>query len=199
MFGFRNNGAVPPKVYSGNEGYKHVERLFHSSRSIDIITPYIGIQYAKMLYGLAGSGKRIRIIIAKGQDSNSAAISYLGPKVHSNIQYSLASAVSFIAFVLLYLMGLPYEAFILLLLFLLFTFLALRRAPQNRNIYVRYAPGFVHEKIYIGDNEAITGSANLTYSGMHKNTEYLEVIRDSDRIEALEKHFNTLWNGSSNI
>ena len=199
MFGFRKNRAAPPKAYSGNEGYKHVERLFRSSRSIDIITPYIGIQYAKMLYSLAGSGKRIRIIITKGQDSNSAAISYLRPKVRSNIRYSLASAVSFIAFVLLYLVSLQYEAIMLLLLFLLFTFLALRRAPSNRSISVKYAPGFVHEKIYIGDSEAITGSANLTYSGMHKNTEYLEVIRDSDRIDALEKHFSTLWNGSSNI
>ncbi len=199
MFGFRKNRAASPRAYSGNEGYKHVERLFRSSRSIDIITPYIGIQYAKMLYGLAGSGKRIRLIISKGQDSNSVAIGYLGPRVRSNMGYSLASAASFMAFVLLYIVNMPYEASILLLLFLLFTFLALRRAPRNRNIYVRYAPGFVHEKIYIGDSEAITGSANLTYSGMHKNTEYLEVIRDSNRIDALERHFNTLWNGSSNI
>ncbi|MGC8538145.1 MAG: phospholipase D family protein [Candidatus Micrarchaeia archaeon] len=199
MFGLHRNKAVPTKAYSGTQSYIHVERLLRSSRRIDIITPYIGIQYAKMLYSLAASGKSIRIIVAKGQDSNSNAISYLLPKARSNIKYPLASAASFFAFVLLYLVGLPYEAFVLLLSFLLLTLLALMGPRRNLNISVKYAPGFVHEKIYIGDSEAIIGSANLTYSGMHKNTEYLEVIRDNDRIAALEKHFNKLWDSSNNI
>ena len=39
------------------------------------------------------------------------------------------------------------------------------------------------------------GSANLTYSGMHKNIEHIEVIKEGDRIAELEKHFRQLWTG----
>jgi len=63
------------------------------------------------------------------------------------------------------------------------------------NIEVRVSGGpFVHEKIYIGSDTAITGSANLTYSGMHRNIEHIEITHDPERIAELGRHFNGLWN-----
>ncbi|MEM0149705.1 MAG: phospholipase D family protein [Candidatus Micrarchaeaceae archaeon] len=185
--------------YSGSNGYKYVEHLIKNSKSIDIITPYLGIYYAKMLADFSGKGKRIRVIIAEGQNANLDAIRYLKRKVRSNIRYAVISAVSFLLFAALYLYKLPYESIVFLAIFALTAVLASRKRPNKGSINVRYSPGFVHEKIYVGDRKAITGSANLTYSGMHKNTEYLEIISDAGKADALEKHFNTLWNSSRNI
>ena len=198
-FGFHSREVLQSKSYSGNSSYKYVEHLFKTSKSIDIITPYLGLYYARMLVDFAGKGKRIRAIIASGQDTNSETIRYLKHNVRGNIGYAGIAAVSFLLFIALYLYGLPYESIIFLAIFLLTAVLASRRGPTKGIITVRYAPMFVHEKIYVGDSKAITGSANLTYSGMHKNTEYLEIIGDANKAKALGKHFNTLWNSSRNV
>jgi phosphatidylserine/phosphatidylglycerophosphate/cardiolipin synthase-like enzyme len=52
---------------------------------------------------------------------------------------------------------------------------------------------FVHEKLYISNGTAVIGSANLTYSGMHKNIEHVEVIRNGKEVDALKRHFEELW------
>ncbi|EQD48311.1 hypothetical protein B2A_08021 [mine drainage metagenome] len=200
MLGFNRNIGSPSKSYSGSESYKYVERLLRSSRSIDIVTPYIGAYYAKALVRHAASGKRIRVIIANGQAVNSEATSYVKSAVSGSRRYTHISVLSFLAFILSYLYGLQYLSLIFLLVFLFFLASALKRIPKKKlDIAVRYAQGFVHEKMYIGDSEAITGSANLTYSGMHKNIEHLEITMDAGKISDLEKHFNALWGNSSNI
>ncbi len=196
--GFFKRGTRQSISYSGTESYRYVESLFRASKGIDIITPYMGVGYAKLLASHAKQGKRIRIILAKGQASNSAAIQYLRPGVHARRISIALSAISFFAFLLAYMYGMPYTSVLFLFAFLGFTVLALAGKNRSLPIEVRYAPGFVHEKIYIGDKEAIAGSANLTYSGMHKNTEYIEIIKDAGKISGLEKHFNMLWHGSSN-
>jgi phosphatidylserine/phosphatidylglycerophosphate/cardiolipin synthase-like enzyme len=53
---------------------------------------------------------------------------------------------------------------------------------------------FVHEKLYISNGTAVTGSANLTYSGMHKNIEHVELTRDVKEVSELTRHFEELWN-----
>ena len=52
---------------------------------------------------------------------------------------------------------------------------------------------FVHAKMYIGDAEAIRGSANLTFKGMHKNIEHIELTSDPVQIKELEKQFWRIW------
>ncbi len=64
----------------------------------------------------------------------------------------------------------------------------------DSNLKVKVAKGkFVHEKVYIGNDIAIVGSANLTYNGMHKNVEHIDVIKDDARIRQLREHFESLW------
>jgi phosphatidylserine/phosphatidylglycerophosphate/cardiolipin synthase-like enzyme len=52
---------------------------------------------------------------------------------------------------------------------------------------------FIHEKLYISDTIAITGSANLTYSGMHRNIESINITKNLEEVERLKKHFDRLW------
>ena len=52
---------------------------------------------------------------------------------------------------------------------------------------------FIHEKLYISDDNAIVGSANLTYAGMHKNIEHIELINEQDKVNQLSEHFDELW------
>ena len=65
--------------------------------------------------------------------------------------------------------------------------------PKGSKVELRKPKGFVHAKFYIGDNEAIQGSANLTYNGMHKNLENISIIRNERDIEKLRKEFYKIW------
>jgi hypothetical protein len=53
---------------------------------------------------------------------------------------------------------------------------------------------FIHSKIYIVDkNKAISGSANLTYSGLNKNIESLSIAETKDEVERIETDFMRVW------
>ncbi len=55
-------------------------------------------------------------------------------------------------------------------------------------------PTFVHAKIYIADNErAISGSANLTYSGLHSNVESLSIAETKEEVQQIEMEFRRIW------
>ena len=50
--------------------------------------------------------------------------------------------------------------------------------------------------MYIAEHAAATGSANLTYSGMHRNVEHLSMTYSHDEIRRLEKQFWRLWDAA---
>lgn len=53
---------------------------------------------------------------------------------------------------------------------------------------------FVHSKIYIVDNtHAISGSANLTYSGLNSNVESLSIAETKDELQQIENDFMRIW------
>lgn len=53
---------------------------------------------------------------------------------------------------------------------------------------------FIHSKIYIVDKQyAISGSANLTYSGLNSNVESLNIAENIDEVQRLEMDFMRLW------
>jgi phosphatidylserine/phosphatidylglycerophosphate/cardiolipin synthase-like enzyme len=63
----------------------------------------------------------------------------------------------------------------------------------NRNISMVMPKRFVHAKMYISENEAISGSANLTYRGMHRNVEMLEIMHDKESVESMSSTFWKMW------
>ncbi|MCW3984742.1 MAG: phospholipase D family protein [Candidatus Bathyarchaeota archaeon] len=53
---------------------------------------------------------------------------------------------------------------------------------------------FVHAKIYLSDKRhAISGSANLTYSGLNSNVETLSIAETEEEVQRIERDFMSLW------
>jgi len=88
-----------------------------------------------------------------------------------------------------------YTTAILAAILLILVLLAYRKYRKtDSNIKVKVTKDkFVHEKLYIGSDMAIVGSANLTFNGMHRNVEHIDIIRSKDQIDRLKTHFESLW------
>ncbi|MGC8647509.1 MAG: phospholipase D-like domain-containing protein [Candidatus Micrarchaeia archaeon] len=168
--------------YSGSNTFKYIDKLIRRSKSLLIISPFIGNYYAEML---AKSGKRALVITS---DDTLRKVKALR-KGRRNYAKVVAYFVVLDALIF-YLHMLAFGIAVLLILIAI-VFLAIY---SKANIVVKSTGKmFVHEKMYIGDKEAIIGSANLTFSGTHRNIEHIEIIDDMQRIEELRRHFYDLW------
>ncbi|MDE1865924.1 MAG: hypothetical protein KGH94_04790 [Candidatus Micrarchaeota archaeon] len=184
--------------YSGSDSYRHVEPLlFDRGKELLIISPYIGMRYARKLVGI-GRRKRIKIVTSRySQD----VVAYI--RRHSRyLLYGYAKAVSLLA------IGAFVSAYFSFYAIAIFAAAGaalisgmgyvMYRLSRNSQIEARISyRRFVHEKAYISDCAAVVGSANLTYSGLHKNVERVEIITDQDRIEGLRTHFFEIWERSN--
>ncbi|MEM3841354.1 MAG: phospholipase D-like domain-containing protein [Candidatus Micrarchaeaceae archaeon] len=182
--------------YSGSESYKYVEPLIQGGKRIWIISPYIGKYYAEMLRKYTGH-RDVRVITTDAPE-NEEGILAISSRGSGRSRTLLGFALLMVLFLLVsyfYAMGFLMLAFTVL--FVILMYYAIKEEAAKSPIKLRLAKGkFVHEKIYIGSGIAIVGSANLTYNGMHKNIEHIEIIREGGRIAELEKHFSQLWNAS---
>jgi phosphatidylserine/phosphatidylglycerophosphate/cardiolipin synthase-like enzyme len=180
--------------YSGNSSYRYVDKLIkNSDRELLIVSPYISDYYTKMLIKEAPK-KKIRIITS--ESSLSYKDSSLGKYVIKGI-WSYVKAIGFFLFLDLvsaYLQFYYITAILTAMVLVLAIFAYRKHKKTISNIKAKIAKKrFVHEKLYIGEDLAIVGSANLTYNGMHRNLEHIDVINDSDRIKDLKSHFEVLW------
>lgn len=180
--------------YSGSESYKYVEPiLLDGGRELLVISPYIGISYAKRLVAL-GRRKRVRVLTSASSEVVSDYIRHRSR--HALYGYLKAAVIlgagAFVSFYFSFYMvaGLALAVAALVLLASLVAY----RHSRSSDVDVRISyERFVHEKAYISDSVAAVGSANLTYSGMHKNVERVEIITDPSRVARLRAHFFDLW------
>ncbi len=182
MFGLKRD-----LQYSGRNCHKHVEKLLRRGRELLIVSPYIDDHYAKFLVGQRG--KRIRII---SSSIESKALRRLGKgRPLSGFILIVASilAMNYAASLL----GIPEYPFISAsALAVIIAYAMLRKG--GRNITIRSPRGFIHAKMYISEKAAITGSANLTFRGMHGNIEHIELTHDKGKMRELRREFERLWN-----
>ncbi len=157
-----------------------------------VISPYIGKYYAKMLADQAS--KKHVSVITSNSDINRDAVSLIRKNrpgsgfVKAAIYFIILEAIFF--FLKLYYL----EVFVIPVIAVLLVLAVAARSSRKGRVALKIPDGqFVHEKVYITDDMAIVGSANLTYSGTHKNIEHVEVISDKSKIYELERHFNGLW------
>jgi len=61
------------------------------------------------------------------------------------------------------------------------------------NLSIGISEEFVHAKMFIIDSTVITGSANLTLTGMRRNIERIEIHNDPEYLYQSEKTFHKLW------
>jgi len=53
---------------------------------------------------------------------------------------------------------------------------------------------FVHAKIYVADGKyAVTGSANLTESGLWRNAEHIIIMKKPEEVDMIERDYEHLW------
>jgi phosphatidylserine/phosphatidylglycerophosphate/cardiolipin synthase-like enzyme len=180
--------------YSGSDSYKFVDPLIKgNSLHLKIVSPYITVDYAKTLLN-AAKRKEIKIITSDSATTNNAVNLILKrTKVWPYVSFACYIIILEVAFALFhfYLLDIVFIP-VLIVSFLL----AIHhyKSMKGRKIYVRIAKKpFIHEKLYITDYMAITGSANLTYMGMHKNIEHIEMVDDRRKIDELTDHFDNLW------
>lgn len=181
--------------YSGDSSYRFVDKLIKSEGGkLLVVSPYISNGYAKLLISEA---RRKRVYVVTSQSSLEYENSVLKgiPEIGAMKRYLKPVAYFSIitAFAVYFNFGyLIYPLLAIVLLFVGLTYLTYRKTRANFQLKVS-RDKFVHEKLYITDREAIIGSANLTFGGMHKNIEHIQIIRDEKRREQLEEHFNRLW------
>ncbi|HIH50696.1 MAG: phospholipase D-like domain-containing protein [Candidatus Micrarchaeaceae archaeon] len=184
-------------LYSGDSSYKYVDRLIKEDDSeLMIISPYLSGYYVNML-AKAAQERRIRVITSNN------SLGYKNSGLQDFAARSISGYIKAIVFFLILdaisvYLNFAYTTIMLTAILLLTVLLAyLRHKRANSNLQVKViTERFVHEKLYISGNTAISGSANLTYNGMHKNIEHIEVTKDESKIREMRRHFESMWNGN---
>lgn len=181
--------------YSGYSSYKYVDSLINlDDPELMVVSPYISNYYTRFLVRNANK-KRIRIITSGSSLGyrNSLIANYAFGSVKG---YAKAMAFLMILDAISAYLKFNFTTLILsmiLIISAIFAYMKYKRT--NRNMQVKVAKErFVHEKLYIGKEMAIVGSANLTYNGMHRNMEHINVIKDKNEINKLKEHFEYMWN-----
>ncbi len=173
--------------YAGRECHRYVERIILQGREVLIISPYIDGHYARFLQDNS-QGRRIRVISSSMAPDASKALRGARPLGLLLAVLLLATSFNWLAI----LAGFFSVATLLPALATATASLAMFLRRSGR-VEVRVPRRFVHAKLYISERMAAHGSANLTYSGMHRNVEHLEITYDPQRIGRLRKEFLEIW------
>ncbi len=191
MFSHSTNKEI---TYSGTDSYKYVNKLLKNGTELWIISPYISFDYAKLL--VKYSKKKKIWLITSHNATNLKSIKYF--ESFSKFYKKILKSAVFFAFLAIatYLLNfhLLFGIMFALTLFLGFMSILSFKKKHLPNLKIKFSDKvFIHEKIYISDKEAITGSANLTFSGQHKNIEHIELTDSAEKINGLKIHFHSLW------
>ncbi len=173
---------------SGVDSYRYVEKLIRGGKEVYIVSPYIDAYYAALIRRYA-NWKRF-YIISSSLDENAKKIlesrgSWMGVGI-------FAVFVVFVSWILFALSLFSLDILILALAAILARVIVFKFSTRNR-IRLKVPRSFVHAKMYISERMAISGSANLTYRGMHSNVEQIEVVYDQKAILDFKKRFWSMW------
>jgi len=175
--------------YSGKESYKYVDKLlYNNERSLRIVSPFISKYYAKRINQIA-KRKSIYIITSKATARDEKELKSLFSRPSWGVSTLLYLTV---LSVIIAALGLYFFSLITISLLGIMFWRYIKGINTKLHLKV-VSSDFIHEKLYISDTIAITGSANLTYSGMHRNVESISITNNLDDIERLKRHFDKLW------
>ncbi|MHB1830099.1 MAG: phospholipase D-like domain-containing protein [Candidatus Micrarchaeaceae archaeon] len=174
--------------YYGSSAYKYVDDLISKKGDILIVSPYIDRYYAELILKKS-KGSRFYVI---SSSIEGRALEILGDK-HSQLWLIGYLALSAIMFWLAFSIGIRWPYLLISLVPLAIG--AIKHLGRGSKMALKVPRKFVHAKMYISDGMAITGSANLTYSGTHKNSEHINIIYDEEEISRLKDQFWEIWRG----
>ena len=181
MFG---KGEPYSTYYYGSDTYKHIDDLIERGREILMVSPYVDRYYAEKLLEYS-KGRRL-YLISSSMDSEALRLLQGTSSIWAIAYLSLSS----ILLALLLYIRVPST---LLALSLIPIIVGSIKNLGRKRIMLKVPKQFVHAKMYISDSTAITGSANLTYKGTHRNLEQISITRSKGDVEKLKKQFWELW------
>lgn len=177
--------------YSGKDCHRYVERLISGGMELYIVSPYIDEYYAKFLKSHSYK-KKVRIISSSIKKD---ARKELGLRAPISALIKVALIATILDLLLFFFYVLPETLLFLSILFIITS--ALFIANLRYDIAIKTPRDFTHAKLYISENMAIQGSANLTYRGMHANVEHIEILYNEESIDELRNEFLRMWKNLS--
>ncbi len=198
--------SLPKMVrrYDGQNAGRVLLPLIHSARrQLFVCSPFIGPGYARLLVQKARSGVDVYVLtsLASENRTHKEALAVLTsrppPMLHQSL-IPITFGFLFLFFSLLHSSWVfMYLGAMFLAIGLVYSFRKLR-APRHRSgLQLRISRAFIHAKIYGADDAiAATGSANLTFSGLNRNVEHVEIFEGSEASPVIDS-FYELWNRSS--
>lgn len=184
-------------MYSGDSSYKYIDRLIKNwDRELRVISPYISSHYARMLAG-AGRRKRVMVITSRRSLETFKSHGFGRLKLYIKLLVYLALLDAIAIYLNFFAVVVVLSLFVFIDIALFYRMYRSRLLPRAS---IKVATSrFVHEKLYISNSVAITGSANLTFQGTHRNIEHIEIINDPEKISRLRSHFDRLWKSIVNL
>jgi phosphatidylserine/phosphatidylglycerophosphate/cardiolipin synthase-like enzyme len=174
--------------------------LTEGRESLDVASPYLSAEYAKLLIRKAESGVMVRLLTSSHVGRyHQQALRVLAPTTTTRF-YWPALVVGILGLVILSVLGYSVVGVLVLVGSMLAGILARRQPARSiHTLQVKIQPReFVHVKLYIVDRRtAITGSANLTFSGMNSNVERVEVKESAEEVAQEIVAFEELWRAGS--
>lgn len=172
--------------YFGRESYRYIDGLIGGKGDVLLVSPYVDIHYADMMLGRKAPGD-VYLISSSPQPGAQRRLTK-GRGILPIAAYLMLS-IAILAFLLLIRAGYAY----LLIALIPLAIGAARLGPRNGRVHLKSPRSFVHAKMYISDGVAVTGSANLTYSGTHRNVEHISMTHDPADIAELKDQFWKMW------
>jgi len=191
MFGVSRTPGQQSRGYSGSDSYRYVDKLINDNGcALRIVSPFITPDYANELQRIAKK-KRVYVITSRAQSQKqNMAIGILQTR-RKLVDFKAILIISIFLYLMFALNQFVYFAAGLVVLAI--AILLWLKGPRSNLRLKVVTDKFIHEKLYISDDNAIVGSANLTYAGMHKNIEHIELINEQDKVNQLSEHFDELW------
>lgn len=174
--------------------------LTESKESLDVVSPYLSAEYARLLVRKAESGVIVRLITSSWTGRyHQQALGVLAPGPTLRF-YWPPFVAGLLGLVILSVLG-YFPLGILVLAGCVVAAIFAKRQPVRsiHTLQVKMQPReFVHVKLYIVDRRvAVAGSANLTFSGMNSNVERVEVKESPEEVAQEIVAFEELWRSGS--
>jgi phosphatidylserine/phosphatidylglycerophosphate/cardiolipin synthase-like enzyme len=176
--------------YYGTDTYKYINGMIKSSRRMYIVSPYIDRYYANLMARSTRSTEFYIISSSIDVDAKKRL-----EKGGSKIILALWAIASILLFYLEFAAGVHSYLLAFSILPILWGFGRYSSGSRAaRRIHIKVPRQFVHAKTYVSDQQAISGSVNLTYKGTHSNVEHIEVSKDPREVGIMQEQFWELWN-----
>ncbi len=172
----------------GMDNYRQVERLISHGKEVYIVSPYIDPYYAAMIRRYAHR-KRFYIISSSIESKARQILESKGSWLGVALFVAIVALVLWVLFAL----SLLNLDIALVALVAVIARIAVFKIFSRNRIRLKVPRRFVHAKMYISERMAISGSANLTYKGMHSNVEHIDIAYGPKEILDFKKEFWRMW------